>query len=219
MSSEGNVSGVVVDTPEVSKSINGVPVDSEQKVMVEGNLNTTDNQLSVDYKPTGIDAVNDVESKQAPSINLEETNENESQKEPLSPEGSDYFGNASLRSSIINMMNTIIGAGTISLPSTVLDGGIIGAGLLLLVSLILSLYGAHYLSAASIYTQEDSYGYIGKKLINNACGYAADFFMILFDFGISIGYCNIVFGQTVDLVASYTSFSLEVVKENKWVCY
>ena len=89
MSSEGNVSGVVVDTPEVSKSITGVSVDSEQKVMVEGNLNTTDNQLTVDYKPASVDAVNDVESKQAPSINLEETNENESQKESLSPEGSD----------------------------------------------------------------------------------------------------------------------------------
>lgn len=128
-----------------------------------------------------------------------------------------YTEGSSLMPSIINMMNTIIGAGTISLPSTILDGGIIGGGLLLLISLILSLYGAHYLSAASIYTQEDSYGFIGKKLINKGCGYAADFFMILFDFGIAIGYCNIVFGQTVDLISSYTNYTWDVVNNNKWV--
>lgn len=141
------------------------------------------------------------------------------QKEKASVVQVDYNEGSSLLPSIINMMNTIIGAGTISLPSTILDGGIIGAGLLLLVSLILSLYGAHYLSASAIYTNEDSYGFIGKKLINKGCGYAADFFMVLFDFGISIGYCNIVFGQTVDLVSSYTSLSWDVVNNNKWVYY
>ena len=136
-------------------------------------------------------------------------------------ESSNYTGTqetgASFTSSVINMMNTIIGAGTLSLPSTVMDAGIGGAGLLLLVSLCLSLVGAHYLSAAAIYTKEDSYGFIGRRLLNKTVGYIADFFMVLFDFGISVGYCNIVFSQTVDLISNIFHIELSVVQGNLWV--
>ena len=124
---------------------------------------------------------------------------------------------ASLMSSIVNMMNTIIGAGTISLPNTMMISGIAGGGILLIISLLLSLVGAHYLSASSIYTKEDSYGFIGRKLVNPAVGYVADFFMILFDFGISVGYYNIVQSQTMDLLASFLHKTVEELTTWKWV--
>ena len=120
-------------------------------------------------------------------------------------------------SSIVNMMNTIIGAGTISLPNTMMISGIAGGGILLIISLLLSLVGAHYLSASSIYTKEDSYGFIGRKLVNPAVGYVADFFMILFDFGISVGYYNIVQSQTMDLLASFLHKAVEELTTWKWV--
>ena len=124
---------------------------------------------------------------------------------------------ASLGSSIVNMMNTIVGAGTLSLPCTIMDGGIVGAGLLLILSLALSLLGAHYLVVASAYTREDSYGFIGRRLVNKGTGYFADFFMILFDFGICVGYCNIVFSQTTDLVHNVFHIARETLDSHNWV--
>lgn len=126
---------------------------------------------------------------------------------------------ASLGSSIINMMNTIVGAGTLSLPCTIMDGGIVGAGLLLILSLALSLVGAHYLVVASAYTNEDSYGFIGRKLVSKGTGYFADFFMILFDFGICVGYCNIVFSQTTDLVHNVFHIARETLNNHNWVFF
>ncbi|KAK8792260.1 amino acid transporter [Blastocystis sp. subtype 4] len=124
---------------------------------------------------------------------------------------------ASLTSSIINMMNTIIGAGTISLPNTMMISGIAGGGILLIISLLLSLVGAHYLSASSIYSKEDSYGFIGKKIVNPVIGYVADFFMILFDFGISVGYYNIVLSQTMDLLGSFLKKTVEELSSWQWL--
>ena len=42
--------------------------------------------------------------------------------------------------------------------------------------------------------------------------------MILFDFGISVGYMNISFGQTVDLISNFSGIALETVNNHKWVC-
>ena len=59
--------------------------------------------------------------------------------------------------------------------------------------------------------------------MNPVVGYVADFFMILFDFGISVGYCNIVFSQTMDLLGSMLKKTAEDLAGYKWVsvfgCY
>ena len=116
---------------------------------------------------------------------------------------------SSLMPSIINMMNTIVGAGTISLPSSFLISGLGGGTILMVISVILSLYGAHYLSAASIYAKDGSYGGVGSKVVNHSVGIAADLFMILFDFGIAIGYSNIVFAQTIEVAANLMDKSVD----------
>lgn len=121
---------------------------------------------------------------------------------------------SSLTPSIINMMNTIVGAGTISLPSSFLISGLGGGAILMVISVILSLYGAHYLSAASIYAKDGAYGGVGSKVVNRAVGMAADIFMIVFDFGIAIGYSNIVFAQTVEVASNWTGIPLADVE--KW---
>ena len=110
---------------------------------------------------------------------------------------------SSLIPSIINMMNTIVGAGTISLPSSFLISGLGGGTILMVISVILSLFGAHYLSAASIYAKDGAYGGVGTKVVNRGVGIAADLFMIVFDFGIAIGYSNIVFAQTIEVAANF----------------
>ena len=110
---------------------------------------------------------------------------------------------SSLMPSIINMMNTIVGAGTISLPSSFLISGLGGGTILMVISVILSLFGAHYLSAASIYAKDSAYGGVGTKVVNRGVGIAADLFMIVFDFGIAIGYSNIVFAQTIEVAANW----------------
>ena len=54
--------------------------------------------------------------------------------------------------------------------------------------------------------------------MNKTVGYIADIFMILFDFGISVGYMNISFGQTVDLISNFSGIALKTVNNHKWVC-
>ena len=122
---------------------------------------------------------------------------------------------SSLMPSIINMMNTIVGAGTISLPSSFLISGLGGGTILMVVSVILSLFGAHYLSAASIYAKDGSYGGVGTKVVNRGVGIAADLFMILFDFGIAVGYSNIVFAQTVEVASNLLGKPLAEVEQWK----
>ena len=114
---------------------------------------------------------------------------------------------ASLSSSVINMMNTIIGAGVLSIPSTVGRAGIVGSFLILAISLYLSLEGANMLSMASVYTSADSYGGVGTSLNSKTVGLIGDIAMIVFDFGISIAYFIILFDQAADLVVLWGNVS------------
>lgn len=116
---------------------------------------------------------------------------------------------ASLTSSVVNMMNTIIGAGVLSIPSTVGKAGLLGSFLILAISLYLSLEGANMLSMASVYTSADSYGGVGTKLQSKTVGLIGDIAMIVFDFGISIAYFIILFDQAADLVVLWGNVSLE----------
>ena len=116
---------------------------------------------------------------------------------------------ATLSSSVVNMMNTIIGAGVLSIPSTIAKSGLLGSFLILAISLYLSLEGANMLSMASVYTSADSYGAVGNKLNNKTVGLVGDIAMIIFDFGISIAYFIILFDQAADLVVFWGNVSAE----------
>ena len=58
---------------------------------------------------------------------------------------------STLIASVLNMMNTIVGAGVLSLPLTVKKSGLIGTIVVLGCSLFLSLEGAKMLSTAAVY--------------------------------------------------------------------
>lgn len=118
---------------------------------------------------------------------------------------------ATLMSSMTNMVNSIIGAGVLSIPSTVRKAGIVGSFILLSLSLYLSLEGAHMLSDTSVYTKEDSYGSIGKKVGVAAAGLIGDISMIVFDLGISVAYLLILFQQTIDLLHSWCHIAVETL--------
>lgn len=185
------------------------------------DINSATNEQVVETKPSNTALTNEKGEETKVSINGSEENKGIEIGGKDIPMGEEVYNStgASLGSSVINMMNTIVGAGTLSLPVTIMDGGIVGAGLMLILSLVLSLVGAHYLVVASAYTNEDSYGFIGRRLINKSTGYLADFFMILFDFGISVGYCNIVFSQTSDLIFNVFHISRETLSNHNWVSF
>ena len=136
-------------------------------------------------------------------------------KDPEDPIPVDYVkvqnDGSSLGSSVVNMMNTIVGAGVLSIPSTVKKSGIVGAFLLLALSLYLSLEGAKMLSTVSIYTRAESYGMVAKKLNQPLMGALGDWAMIVFVLGISVAYFIILFSQVMDLIENWFGVAREVL--------
>ena len=121
---------------------------------------------------------------------------------------------SSLRASVLNMMNTIIGAGVLSIPNTVRKAGLLGSFILLFVSLYLSLEGAHMLCSTAVYTKQDSYGFIAKKLGIPKVGLIGDIAMIVFDLGVAVAYLIVSFQQFIDLANAWLGISMDTL--NVW---
>ena len=121
---------------------------------------------------------------------------------------------ATLTSSITNMINSIIGAGVLSIPNTVRKAGLLGSFILLFVCLYLSLEGAHMLSDASVYTKQDSYGTVATRLGIHKVGVVGDIAMIVFDLGVSVAYLIIFFQQMIDLAHAWLGVAMETL--NTW---
>lgn len=109
------------------------------------------------------------------------------------------FKGASFRSTIVNLINTVIGAGILSIAYSIRLAGVAGSIILILVVLIPSLITSYYLSCATVYTNESVYGVVGTKLSNKVVGALADFSNVLLYFGIDIAYMNVLFQQVVDI--------------------
>ena len=110
---------------------------------------------------------------------------------------------SSLGASIVNMMNTIVGAGVLSIPLTVKKAGLVGSFIVLACSLFLSLEGAKMLSTAAVYTKAESYGMVANKLNQPFMGVLGDWAMIIFDLGVSVAYLIILFSQVMDLIENW----------------
>ena len=110
---------------------------------------------------------------------------------------------SSLVPSILNMMNTIVGAGVLSIPLTVKKAGLVGSFIVLACSLFLSLEGAKMLSTAAVYTKAESYGMVANKLNQPFMGILGDWAMIIFDLGVSVAYMIILFSQAMDLIENW----------------
>ena len=164
-----------------------IPVDPNPKDTVEVKVVTIENDNT------------------APVKSEEEKTENNTPADymKVQTEGS------SLVPSILNMMNTIVGAGVLSIPLTVKKAGLIGSFILLACSLFLSLEGAKMLSTAAVYTKAESYGMVANKLNQPFMGVLGDWAMIIFDLGVSVAYLIILFSQVKDLIGNWFG----VVKE------
>ena len=110
-------------------------------------------------------------------------------KDPESIIGSSFI------STVINTINTVIGAAIISIAYSISISGVWGALVLLIAVLVPSLLTSYYMSCATLYSNEDIYGKIGKRLVNNAVGILADISLVILDFGIDVAYMNIGFNQ------------------------
>ena len=110
---------------------------------------------------------------------------------------------STLIASVLNMMNTIVGAGVLSLPLTVKKSGLIGTIVVLGCSLYLSLEGAKMLSTAAVYTKAESYGMVVNKLNQHGMGILGDWAMIILVLGVCVAYFIILFSQVLDLAENW----------------
>ena len=110
-------------------------------------------------------------------------------KDPESIIGSSFI------STVINTINTVIGAAIISIAYSIRISGVWGAIVMVIVVLVPSLITSYYMSCATLYSNEDIYGKIGTRLVNNAVGILADISLVILDLGIDVAYMKVLFNQ------------------------
>lgn len=122
------------------------------------------------------------------------------------------FTGATFNSTVINIINTIIGAGVLSIAYSIMKAGVLGSVLMIIAVFVPSVFTAYYLSVTSIYTNEAIYGSVGTKLCNKLIGGLSDFSLILLDFGIDVAYMNVLFNQVIDILKELFNVDLSNYK-------
>ena len=178
-----------MDTPVVVGSSIDVNVSG---VVVEKVPETTENK-PVYVSTMGADGVSDIKDVVTTD---NQTGEAEHKIDDATEwKNADSFTGASFISSIINTINTVIGAAIISIAYSIRISGVWGAIVMVIVVLVPSLITSYYMSCATLYSNEDIYGKIGKRLVNNAVGILADISLVILDLGIDVAYMNVLFNQ------------------------
>ena len=178
-----------MDTPVVIGSSTDVNVSG---VVVEKVPETTENK-PVYVSTMGADGVSDIKDVVTTD---NQTGEAEHKIDDATEwKNADSFTGASLLSTVINTINTVIGAAIISIAYSIRISGVWGAIVMVIVVLVPSLITSYYMSCATLYSNEDIYGKIGRRLVNNAVGILADISLVILDFGIDVAYMNIGFNQ------------------------
>ena len=178
-----------MDTPVVVGSSTDVNVSG---VVVEKVPETTENK-PVYVSTMGADGVSDIKDVVTTD---NQTGEAEHKIDDATEwKNADSFTGASLLSTVINTINTVIGAAIISIAYSIRISGVWGAIVMVIVVLVPSLITSYYMSCATLYSNEDIYGKIGRRLVNNAVGILADISLVILDFGIDVAYMNIGFNQ------------------------
>ena len=121
------------------------------------------------------------------------------------------------QSTLINVVNTIIGAGILSIPSSIHGTGLIGSFLLLLISCLFSICGAYYLIVSAAYTRKDSYADIAEALYGSTARNISCITLILYELGASTAYSVILFEQVLGLLHAWGGFSTAVLWKHRWV--
>ena len=137
----------------------------------------------------------DVEEKVAENANDNVEEKKEGDVDAKEWSNVSTFKGASFSSSIINTINTVVGAAIISISYSIQISGVWGALILLSIILVPSLLTIYYLACATLYTKEDIYGVIATKLTNTTVGVLCNICVVVIHLGIDIAYMNIGFNQ------------------------
>ena len=148
------------------------------------------------------------------AVSNNDVKQESSQKDPMDIYKED---GATFTSTSINAINTIIGAGILSIPLTIHNTGIVGSFFLLLSSLVLSLCGAFYLIVASHYTKKDTFGEIANLLYGKGARIVGNMTIIVYELGVSTAYFVILFEQALDLLHSWGKVDSEFLYHNRYV--
>ena len=124
---------------------------------------------------------------------------------------------ATFKSTFVNVINCIIGAGILSIPATIHNTGLFGAFILLLSSLVLSLFGSFFLTVAATYAKKDTLGGISNILYGKKMEIISNTTLIIHELGVSTAYFVILFEQVLDLLESWGGLSAGWVWNNRWV--
>jgi amino acid permease len=101
-------------------------------------------------------------------------------------------GTATLKATIFNLINTVIGAGLLALPQAIQQNGIaLGCGLIILVALMADFTVSMLLYSAD-YVKESDFGKITTVLANNTVKFFVDLTIFLLNFGLCASYCIII---------------------------
>ena len=119
------------------------------------------------------------------------------------------FKGATFNSTVINIINTIVGAGVLSIAYSIMKGGVLGSILLIIAVFIPSIFTAYYLSVATLYTGKGVYGDVGAALSNKTVGILSNLSLVLLDFGIDVAYMSVLFNQVIDIIHELFGVDLE----------
>lgn len=147
------------------------------------------------------------------SIQSTQSTQSTNPTNPTKEELRENAGIASFSSCVFNVANQIIGAGILTIPYSIHGAGVYGSALMLLLSFVLSLLSAHYLTIASEYTRKDTYGGISSVLCRPWVSVFSDVSLTFFNFGTSVSYAIILYDQVDDLLASWVGVSPSFLKE------
>lgn len=206
---EGGVSSSVGG---MSSSVTGLS-SSVTGLSLPANLSPITSLLPANQSPSTVNPSPPVTTLATQSIQSTQSTQSTNPTNPTKEELRENAGIASFSSCVFNVANQIIGAGILTIPYSIHGAGVYGSALMLLLSFVLSLLSAHYLTIASEYTRKDTYGGISSVLCRPWVSVFSDVSLTFFNFGTSVSYAIILYDQVDDLLASWVGVSPSFLKE------
>ena len=213
LKTEKGESGEVMDSCGVGDVLEGGVSSSVTGLSLPANLSPITSLLPANQSPSTVNPSPPVTTLATQSIQSTQSTQSTNPTNPTKEELRENAGIASFSSCVFNVANQIIGAGILTIPYSIHGAGVYGSALMLLLSFVLSLLSAHYLTIASEYTRKDTYGGISSVLCRPWVSVFSDVSLTFFNFGTSVSYAIILYDQVDDLLASWVGVSPSFLKE------
>ena len=110
------------------------------------------------------------------------------------------FNYSSMFTSILNIMNTIIGAGILALPFVIMNFGIVFGSLIIIFVYLLTIYSCKLLiDSKNASNQVADYGLLGRLSLGKKGEIFLKLLILFNNFGVSVSYC-IIFGSSLNKI-------------------